>query len=289
MGCGSSKPNADAPTPQPAAPVTAQPMQVAPPAGKPKRELKFQIKLSGKWEDYGHEEDMVLKRAYLVGQPNAKFSLRGQHYEYSFTRMLQKNLGTKKEREIRPPPGLTAPQTPLLPKGSMVVLTVRKGQAGQTIELNDPNNPGQKIQVNVPKGAKPGQKMAVPVPEKGETVEKVQEKQKSHSTGAKLAMGTAGVAAVGGLAVGGVILGDHLSGGAVGDAVGVDIGGAVAEAGTAVEGAVADAAAAAEPVLADVGAFAESAGEDIAAAAEDVGDWLGDAAEDTGDFIMSLF
>mmetsp|Transcript_3487 Transcript_3487/g.7605 ORF Transcript_3487/g.7605 Transcript_3487/m.7605 type:complete len:290 (-) Transcript_3487:386-1255(-) len=286
--CGSKQ--ADVPAPQPAAPaVDARPIPVAPPAGRSRKELKFQIKLSGKWEDYGREEDMVLKRAYLVGQPNAKFSLRGQHYEYNFTKMLQKNLGTKKEREIRPPPGLSAPQKPLLPKGSMVVLTVRKGQAGQTIELADPNNPGKKIQVNVPRGAKPGQKMAVPVPEKGETVEQVQEKQKSHSTGAKLAMGTAAVAAVAGTAVGGVILGDHLSGGAVGDAIGVDIGGAVAEAGAAVEGAATDVAAAADPVLADVGEWAAGAGEDIGDVAVDAADWLGDAAEDAGDFIMSLF
>jgi len=259
-----------------AAPVTAQP--IAPAARRPTKEKKFQITLSGKWEDYCNEEDMVLKRAYLVGQPNVKFSLRGQQYEYSFTKMIQKNLGTKKEREIRAPPGLTAPEAPLLPKGQMIILTVRKGQAGQTIQIKDPNNSGQTIPVKVPERAKTGQKMAVPVPEKGETVEKVQEKQRKHSTCARLAMGTAGVAAVGGLAVGGVILGDHLSDGAVGDAIGVDIGGAVAEAGTAVEGAVAD-----------TGEWLEGAGETIADGAEDAGDWLGDAAEDTGDFIMSLF
>lgn len=282
MGCGGSK-QADAPAPKPvdAQPIAA-PTPVAPPAGKSRRDLKFQIELSGKWEDYGREEDMVLKRAYLVGQPNAKFSLRGQHYEYNFTKMTQRNLGTKKERKIRPPPGMTAPKAPLLPKGAMVVITVRKGQAGKTIELNDPNNPGQKIQVNVPSGARPGQKMAVPVPDKGESVEKVQEKQKSHSTGAKLAMGTAGVAAVAGLAVGGVILGDHLSGGAVGDAVGMDIGGAVADAGAAIESTAGDVAAAAEVAAADVGDWAEGA-------VDDVGDWLGDAVEDAGDFIMDLF
>ena len=256
--------------------ISAKP--VVPAAGRPRTEKKFQIVLSGKWEDYCKEEDMVLKRAYLVGQPNARFSLRGQQYEYNFAKMIQRNLGTKKEREIRPPPGFTAPKAPLLPKGQMVILTVRKGQAGQTIEIKDPSNPGQMMLVKVPEGAKAGQKMAVPVPEKGESVETVQAKQKSHSAAAKLAMGTAGVAAVGGLAVGGVILGDHLSDGAVGDAVGVDIGGAVAEAGTAVEGAAAEA-----------GEWFEGAGETIVDAAEDAGDWLGDAAEDTGDFIMSLF
>jgi len=171
----------------------------------------------------------------------------------------------------------------------MVVLTVKPGQAGQTIDLDDPNNPGTKIKVNVPKGAKVGQKMAVPVPDKGETVEAVQEKQKGHSTTAKLAMGTAGVAAVGGTAVGAVILGDHLTGGAVGDAIGVDIGAAVADAGTAVEGAAADAATAVEGAAADVGDWAAGAGEDIGDVAVDAADWLGDAAEDAGDFIMSLF
>merc|ERR1719476_1259294 len=98
------------------------------------------------------------------------------------------------------------PASPLLPAGPMVVITVKKGQAGKEIEIYDPNNKGKKIKVNVPPGAKAGQKMAVPVPEK----------QKKHSTAAQLALGVGGMAAVGALAVGGVVLGDHLTGGHLG-------------------------------------------------------------------------
>ena len=65
---------------------------------------KFQITLSGEWKDYSEEEDQILKQAYLVGQPNCKFHLRGQSYEYNFRNMIQRNLGSGKERKIRPPP-----------------------------------------------------------------------------------------------------------------------------------------------------------------------------------------
>mmetsp|Transcript_77914 Transcript_77914/g.174701 ORF Transcript_77914/g.174701 Transcript_77914/m.174701 type:complete len:249 (-) Transcript_77914:99-845(-) len=248
----------------------------------------------------------------MVGQQNCKFHLRGQNYEYSFQDMTQKNLDTDKSRTIRPPRGMKPPAAPLLPPGPMVVITVKPGQAGSTIAIDDPNNPGTKIQVNVPAGAKPGMKMAVPVPDKGEKVETVQEKQRKHySTGAKVAMGTAGVAAVGGLAVAGCILGDHFSGGAVGEAIGVDISGGVEAAGEAIEGAatdagdaiggaaadvgdavdpiVADAGDAIGGVAADVGDAAAPVFEEVGGFAEEAVDWFGDAGEDIGDFVMSLF
>merc|ERR1719353_89477 len=127
---------------------------------------------------------------------------------------------THKEREIRPPPGPRPPKHALLPTGPMVIITVGTGQPGQMITVPDPNNPGQKINVYVPPGAKPGSKMAVPLPGKGETVQAVQEKQKMHdekkkagwSTGGKVAAGGAGLVALGAVGVGGVILGDHLMG-----------------------------------------------------------------------------
>merc|ERR1719384_2547901 len=148
------------------------------------------------------------------------------------------------------------PSTPLLPAGPMVVITVPANSAGKTIEINDPNNKGKKMKVNVPSGAKKGQKMAVPVPAAGETVEAVQQKQTKHSTGTKLVMGTAGVAAVGGLAVGGVILGEHLSDGAVSDWASGALGEGVVDATAWTEGAVAD------------------AGEWMEGAAGDAGEWI---------------
>lgn len=317
MGCGASAaPKQHAPAQQQSAPARPPP---APPSATPVQKFsdggqdpsagkkKFQIMLSGAWKDYSAEEDAVLKRAYLVGQPNVRYALRGQKYEYSFRDMTQNNLDTNKERRIRPPPGMNQPAAPLLPTGPMVVITVPPRSSGQSITINDPNNPGQTVQVNVPPNARPGQKMAVPVPEAGQSVQDVSKKQHSHMTAGAVAGTIGGVAVVaGGLAVGGVILGDHLSGGAVadaaagafgdgaGDALGsvTDVaGGAVGDLGDALGDAAADAgiadaagdvAGAAGDVVADVG---DAAG-DLGGAA---GDWLGDAAGDAGDFVMSLF
>jgi len=293
MGCSSSKANSPKVQAKAAPAVQATLLTTEAPAGfamsgkgQPGQQ-QFQIKLAGEWKNYEKQEGAILKKAYLVGQPNCKFHFRGQSYEYSFTKMKQKNLGTHKEREIRPPRGFKAPKVALLPKGPMTVLTVRPGQPGTTIELPDPNNKGKTIQVNVPSGAKPGQKMAVPLPEPGESIQEVQAKQRRHSTGAKLAMGTAGIAAVGGLAVGGVILGDHLTGGTLGvSEAAADV---VEAVGDWAEGGVEEAPGAAEAAVDWAEGAGADAGDWIETAAEDAGDWLGDAAEDTGDFIMSLF
>lgn len=254
-----------------------------------------------------------MKRAYMTGQKNARFELRGQRYEYNFTKMLQINKSTNKERRIRPPCGPRPPRKPLLPTGPMIIITVRAGQAGTMISLKDPNNPGQSVKVFVPAHAKPGQKLAVPIPRKGEAVEEVQKKQKKHddehgtkssewSTGAKVAAGGAALAAVG---VGGVILGDHLAGGDLAETIGE----AAADAGEDAADAVGDWAAgvaedpgawaegAAEDVgewlgdaVEDLGDWAEAAGEDIADfSLGDAADWFGDAGEDIGDFVMDLF
>jgi len=190
-----------------------------------------QIKLHGQWQDYDDQEDRILKRAYLVGQPNVRFHLRGQDYEYSFKTMRQKNLKTDKERNIRPPPGPRPPKQALLPTGPMVITTVGAGQSGQMITVPCPNNPGNNINVFVPPAAKPGSKMAVPIPSKGESVEEVQKKQRKHdeetgtkgqkwSTGGKVAATGAAVAGVAAVGVGGVLLGDHLAGGDLATSIG---------------------------------------------------------------------
>jgi len=259
---------------------------------------RFQIKLSGDFKDYEPEEDAVLKKAYLVGQKNCRFQLRGQSYEYSFQNMTQTNLGTKKVRDIRPPMNMPQPSAPLLPAGPMVVITVRKGQAGKEIEIDDPNNRGRKIKVNVPPGAKAGQKMAVPVPEVGESVAAVAEKQQKHGAAARLALGVGGVAAVGALAVGGVVLGDHLTGGHLGvadaaEGYAEDVAdwapGAAEDAGEWAAGAAEDAGEWATGAAEDVADWAEGAGEWAEGALEDSVDWLEGAADDVGDFVTSLF
>lgn len=273
---------------------------------------KFQIELEGKWENYGKEEDAILRRAYLVGHPHAKYHLRGQDYEYNFKTMKQINLGTCKERRIRPPRFMRPPQAPLLPPGSIVVVTVPEGAAGGTMKINDPNNAGEKLEVSVPAGAKTGAKMAVPVPKKGETAADVRKRQEGYSTGAVVAMGAA---AAGAGVVGGAILGDHLTGGEVGAAASEWAEGAYSDAADWVTGAAADVGAWAEGAAEDTRAWAEGAAEDagewvpravedaaewtegaaedagewVAGAAEDIGDWLGEATEDAGDFVMDLF
>jgi len=281
---------------------------------------KFQIQLEGRWQDYNAEEDGVLKRAFLVGQPNTRFHLRGQDYEYSFETFTQKNLSTQKERKIRPPLGMKPPAAPLLPPGCVIILTVPV-DVGDSMEVADPNNPGRTLQVAVPQGARPGAKMAVPVPEKGEALEAVVQRQQGWTTGQRVA---ARAAAVGALAVGGVVLGEHLSGGAVSEWAGASAevaaagdwvtgaagdvadwaGGAAGDVADWAESAVGDAADWAEGAAADVADWAPGAAEDAvdwaagaaegagdwtADVAEDVADWADDAVEDVGDFVMSLF
>jgi len=238
MGCGASSGNrekkyivGDVQTPVQTfdAPLQQQPStNRLHSCGRRRRKIgKFQIMLEGQFVDYGEEEDGVLKRAYLVGQPNCCFALRGQEYGYSFIDMEQRNLISDQRRRIRPPEGLDSPQEPLLPPGPMVVVCVQAEQAGMLIEISDPNNPGKRLQVNVPPVAKPGQKIAVPVPEAGQDVQAVQEKQNVHfSTSLNLSMGVGGVAAVAGIAVAGVIIGDHLSivADAIGDGAGTALG-----------------------------------------------------------------
>uniref|UniRef100_A0A7S2QHF1 WWE domain-containing protein n=1 Tax=Zooxanthella nutricula TaxID=1333877 RepID=A0A7S2QHF1_9DINO len=234
----------------------------------------------------------------MVGQPNVRFHLRGQDYEYNFESMRQRNLNSSKEREIRPPQSMAAPPKPILPLGYMTVIRVPQG-AGKTMEIQDPNTPGQKITVALPPGASPGKHMAVPLPGKGEDVQAVMEKQKSGWPAAAKAV--AGAVGVGGVAVGGVVLGEHLSGGAISEATGI---GEIATAAEWTEGAVGDAGEWIAGAAGDAHEWLEGAGEDVGRAvmgtAEDVGewtadafddvtDWIGDAGEDIGSFVMELF
>jgi len=224
---------------------------------------KFQVKLGGKFEDYSNQEDKILKRAFMAGFPNAKFSLRGQKYEYDFKNMTQVNKGTGKSRAIRAPNKWKAPKEPLVPPGKTTVVNVPRGAPGTTIQVPYPGIPGAFIAVNVPKSAKPGQAMLVPVPDAptqataaatGARVAKpCSTTSGGWSTGAKVAAGSAAVVGVGAAAVGGAILGDHIA------EHGLD---ATVEA---------------------------DAGEAIGDFAVDAGEFIVDAAEDAGDFIMDLF
>mmetsp|Transcript_68249 Transcript_68249/g.163775 ORF Transcript_68249/g.163775 Transcript_68249/m.163775 type:complete len:271 (-) Transcript_68249:209-1021(-) len=268
---------------------------------------KFQVELAGEWKDYARDEDKILKRGFLAGFPNCKFTLRGATYEYNFQRMVQKNLTTGKERKIRAPYRWRQPARPIVPKGPTICIKVPPGSPGSTIQVDHPKVRGAKINVVVPPSAKVGQAMLVPVPDaptdvsvtggvfgsgmgkkgKGKGTGKgaaasEEQKKKGWSTGAKVAAGTAAVAAVGG----GAFLAAHAA------TEGPDATGEMLETGAE------DATEWVEGAAEDVGDWAEGAGEDVADwaedagivdAAEDAAEWIGDAAEDVGDFIMDLF
>mmetsp|Transcript_66215 Transcript_66215/g.120674 ORF Transcript_66215/g.120674 Transcript_66215/m.120674 type:complete len:232 (-) Transcript_66215:211-906(-) len=228
----------------------------------------FQVKLGGDWKDYSRDEDKILKRAFMAGFPTAKFHLRGQDYIYDFRRMVQINKDTKKERSIRAPKNWKPPSKPLVPAGPTTVINVPPGAPGTTIQVPHPKLPGAFIAVSVPASAKVGQAMLVPVPPEA-SVTAASERPSAPptspkgkagwSTGAKVAAGAAGVAAVGGLAVGGVVLGEHIA------EHGLD--------------ATVDA----------VGDGLADAGEAIGDVAVDAGEFIMDAGEDVGDFVMDLF
>jgi len=223
---------------------------------------KFQVELSGKFQDYSKDEDKILKRAYMAGFPNAKFHLRGQDYEYNFTRMEQLNKNTGKTRRIRAPHKWKPPSKPIVPEGPTTVITVPAGSAGKTIQVPHPKAKGQYISVNVPAGAKAGQAMLVPVPKAdacGGAGSGSGGSGGGWSTGAKVAAGGAAAVAVAGGAVGGALLGAHIA------EHGID--------------ATVDAA----------GDGLADAGEAIGDAAVDAGEFIVDAAEDIGDFVMDLF
>jgi len=205
----------------------------------------------------------------MAGFPNAKFSLRGQNYEYDFKKMVQLNKGTGKSRTIRAPNKWKAPAKPLVPPGKTTVVNVPRGAPGTTIQVPYPGKPGAFIAVNVPKSAKSGQAMLVPVPDAptyattsttgGCGGSASAAPSAGWSTGAKVAAGTAAVVGVGAAAVGGAILGDHIA--EHGFDATVDV----------------------------VGDGLADAGEAIGDFAVDAGEFVVDAAEDAGDCIMDLF
>jgi len=253
--------------------------------GKGKKEYHFQVMLGGNWKDYEKEEDNILKRAYMTGHKKAKYSLRGNNYEYDFQKMKQKNVESGKERDIRAPYGMKAPGKPIVPSGPTMVVKVPPGGPGTVIQVPHPKNKSMNIAVEVPKTAKVGAAMIVPVPPlpgggggtyvPGEPVaapyvtdgggggKDDKKKDTSLSAGEKAGFAVGGAALIGGMAVAGAVLGDMAGDGAFGDGV-ADV---VGDAGDA---------------LVD--------GADIAGdALGDAGDWLMDVGGDAGDFIMDLF
>jgi hypothetical protein len=272
---------------------------------------KFQIKLSGHWKDYDDAEDKILKRAYMAGFPNAKFSNRGQEYMYDFKKMHQHNIKSGTNREIRAPYKMKAPEKPIVAPGKTTVVKVQPGWPGTTQYVPHPAEKGAFIAVQVPKNAKPGMTMLVPVPDVTDAnkvtpgpapapapgggggyspgaappaaAPAAAEEKRGMSAGGKVAAGAA-VVGVGGLAVGGAVLG-LAAGGVLGDdAAGVADGviGAAGDAAGAAGDAVGDAAHAVGEF--DYAGAAGAAGDAIGDAAGHVGEFAGDAAHHIGEF-----
>merc|ERR1719214_315938 len=99
----------------------------------------FQVKLSGDWKNYDKEEDNILKRAYMTGHKKAKYSLRGNRYEYDFARMKQINVESGKERDIRPPHKMKPPSKPIFPSGPVMVVRVPPHSPGTIIQVPHPD------------------------------------------------------------------------------------------------------------------------------------------------------
>lgn len=251
----------------------------------------------GTWTDYQNAEDKILKRAYLAGFQNAKYTFRGQQYEVDFKSMKQENAKSGKARTIRPPYKWKPPAAPIMQPGPTTCIKVPPRAPGAIIQVPHPKDRSQFMSVSVPATAKVGQAMLVPVPplaaapapalsyesatpsappaEVAPTAvasvatpsappaeappAAVAPAKKGWGTGAKVAAGVAGAAAIGGVVVGGVLLGEH-----------------IAEEGW-------------DATMRDLGDWFEGAGETIADGAEAAVDWVGDAADTTGDFIMDLF
>lgn len=239
--------------------------------------FRFQVQLAGKWEDYKTDENAIIHRAFMSGNRNAKYCLRGQTYQYDFERMEQKNADTGKVRKIRGPPGLKRPEKPIVTAGpTMMVVVPPQAGPGDIIHVPHPQNKALSLQVVIPQNAVPGSTLLVPVPPAvianevpaaptktpeapQDPVPAVDKKDSSASVDAKdqddgtITKGQA-AALVGGIGAAG------LAGGIVGaHALGADMG----------------------PISCAIDAIGD--------AADPIIDELGDFAGDVGDFIMDLF
>lgn len=260
---------------------------------------KFQVKLSGNWSDYSAEEDKAIKRAFMTGSKDVRFSYRGQRYKYDFTHMTQTNVDTDKCRDIRPPHRWKAPTRLLVPKGKTMCLTIRPGQPGRCIMVNHPEAPHMQFAVNVPKDAKIGRKMLVPVPPVSKAVPAKGKGKAKHGSGASGGRGSGGGDAkpeppAAEKASSGWGIGTKVAAGTAAVGVGAAAGAVgvyAAEHGWEATGEMLGDGA--SDAVEAVGDWSEEAVEAVAdwgeGALEDAGDWLEGAGEDVGDFFMDLF
>lgn len=168
-----------------------------------------------------------MKRAYLGGFSNLRYTFRGQEYDVSFMAMTQRNIDTGKIREIRPPYKWKPLAGSRVEKGPALCIKVPPNGPGTIINVPHPKVKDRIMAITVPKTAKVGQAMLVPIPQgepqpkliqsKAPATATVAEMAEDHakeevkkrwsiSTCKKVASGLGGVAVVSGLAAGGAIL-----------------------------------------------------------------------------------
>jgi len=149
-----------------------------------------------------------------------------------------------------------------LPAINQVVTLPANAMPGQPCQVQNFQQPGTMMTVQVPQNAGPGQQIMAPAP--------VQPHQSGGmSTGGKVALAAGGAVAVGALA-----------GAAYYGTVGGGMDGLVGDVGAA-GGAIGDAAGGAADWA---GGAADDVGDWVGGAAGDVGDWAGGAAADVGEF-----
>lgn len=266
----------------------------------------FQVKLGGHWKDYDKHEDKMLKQVYKLGHDKAKYTSRGNNYEYDFKRMVQISVESGKEREIRAPAGkntIKRPSAPVVKAGPTMVVKVPPGGPGTVIQVPHPKDKNVTFAVEVPAHARIGAAMIVPIPplpRHGNMPVYDPAAQGGGGGGGGGAPPAAGGGGGGGAEAGGEKPKEGM--GMAGKA-GVAVGGAALVGGCAVAGGIIGHAAqdgafdGAGDVIADgagevgdvVAGFCEDFGDIAGDGLEDAGDWLVDAGEDAGDFIMDLF
>lgn len=96
------------------------------PAGEPipVRGATWQTVLAGRWRDFDPSSQDAFEAAMQSGQDIYKFSARGFPYHLDFRRMLQINLSTGREREVRRIEGGAGAGAPRLPAGERKVYSM---------------------------------------------------------------------------------------------------------------------------------------------------------------------
>lgn len=163
--------------------------------------------------------DAKLKQAYLLGWPCARFQVQrdGVAREHLFCfltgAMSMTDLSTGDCWRMWPAWGLIPAESPVLPQGHFMILTLSEEQAGRrSVSVPHPWEPARRLDVDLPRRARAGQRIAVPLPARGEKVEDVIARQQQLRSRSPRLAGLVGLARRA-VALQAAVLGEHLHGG----------------------------------------------------------------------------